>query len=92
MLLKHSITTGYSFRTFLLFASVLLLSFLNISLSNAMSLEGADSVQSGITKLIPIKTPHGTFHIWTKRIGSNPRIKVLIITGRLVYHMITWNA
>lgn len=31
--------------------------------------------------MIPIKTPHGTFKVWTKRIGNNPKIKVLIIAG-----------
>jgi proline iminopeptidase len=32
-------------------------------------------------KLIPIDTPIGKFNIWTKRIGNNPRIKLLLLHG-----------
>lgn len=32
-------------------------------------------------RMIPIKTPKGTFKVWTKRIGNNPRIKILILHG-----------
>jgi proline-specific peptidase len=32
-------------------------------------------------KLIPITTPEGTFKVWTKRVGTNPRIKVLLLHG-----------
>ena len=36
---------------------------------------------SGGVKLIPITTPKGTFRVWTKRIGNNPTIKVLLLHG-----------
>lgn len=39
------------------------------------------SVQTGGIKIIPIKTTKGTFKVWTKRIGNNPKIKVLLLTG-----------
>ena len=42
---------------------------------------GRDDVLSGGVKMIPITTPKGTFHVWTKRIGNNPRIKVLLLHG-----------
>jgi len=42
---------------------------------------GRDDVLSGGVQLIPIKTPLGTFHVWTKRVGNNPRIKVLLLHG-----------
>jgi len=32
-------------------------------------------------KMIPITTPVGTFKVWTKTIGNNPRIKVLLLHG-----------
>ena len=32
-------------------------------------------------KLIPIDTPNGSFRVWTKRVGDNPRIKVLLLHG-----------
>jgi proline iminopeptidase len=30
---------------------------------------------------IPVETPVGTFHIWTKKVGENPTIKVLLLHG-----------
>jgi proline iminopeptidase len=42
---------------------------------------GRDDVLSGGVKMIPIKTPKGTFNVWTKRVGSNPTIKVLLLHG-----------
>jgi proline iminopeptidase len=42
---------------------------------------GRDDVLSGGVKMIPINTPKGTFHVWTKRIGNNPTIKVLLLHG-----------
>jgi proline iminopeptidase len=38
-------------------------------------------VQTGGVQLIPIMTPRGRFHVWTKRIGNNPKIKVLLLSG-----------
>ena len=38
-------------------------------------------IQTGGVKMIPIKTPKGTFHVWTKTIGNNPTIKVLLLHG-----------
>ena len=32
-------------------------------------------------KMIPIETPKGTFNVWTKKFGSNPRIKILLLHG-----------
>ena len=42
---------------------------------------GRDDVLSGGVKMIPISTPKGTFNVWTKRVGNNPRIKVLLLHG-----------
>ncbi|MDE3234347.1 MAG: proline iminopeptidase-family hydrolase [Bacteroidota bacterium] len=42
----------------------------------------ADSgVQTAGIKMIPIQTSVGSFKVWTKRIGNNPRIKVLLLHG-----------
>ena len=43
--------------------------------------EGRDDVLSGGVRMIPIETPGGTFNVWTKRIGNNPRIKLLFLHG-----------
>ena len=39
------------------------------------------SVQTGGVQVIPITTPKGKFNVWTKRIGNNPKIKVLLLSG-----------
>lgn len=40
-----------------------------------------DDVLSGGVRLIPINTPKGTFRVWTKRVGNNPTVKVLLLHG-----------
>ncbi len=42
---------------------------------------GRDDVLAGGVKMIPIQTPVGTFKVWTKRVGNNPTIKVLLLHG-----------
>src|SRR5690349_14421968 len=42
---------------------------------------GRDDVLSGGVRMIPIHTPKGDFRVWTKRVGNNPRIKVLVLHG-----------
>lgn len=41
----------------------------------------ADSPEAAGVKLIPIKTPVGTFRVWTKRFGNNPTVKILLLHG-----------
>ena len=36
---------------------------------------------SGGVKLVSVSTPKGEFRVWTKRVGNNPRIKVLLLHG-----------
>jgi proline iminopeptidase len=43
--------------------------------------DGRRDVLSGGVRMIPITTPKGEFRVWTKRIGNNPRIKVLLLHG-----------
>jgi proline iminopeptidase len=42
---------------------------------------GRDDVIGGGARMIPIKTAAGTFKVWVKRTGNNPRIKVLLLHG-----------
>jgi proline iminopeptidase len=42
---------------------------------------GRDDVLSGGVQLIPIETPSGSFRVWTKRVGNNPTIKLLLLHG-----------
>ena len=36
---------------------------------------------TGGVKMIPIKTEKGNFRVWTKRVGNNPKIKLLLLHG-----------
>ena len=38
-------------------------------------------VDTAGVRLVPIQTPKGTFKVWTKRFGRNPRIKLLLLHG-----------
>ena len=38
-------------------------------------------VQTGGVKVISIETPKGKFNVWTKSIGNNPKIKLLLLNG-----------
>ncbi len=43
--------------------------------------ENKTEILTGGIKLIPITTPKGVFNVWTKRVGDNPKIKVLLLHG-----------
>ena len=53
----------------------------DFSLQNYHSFASKEDQYSGGIKMIPIKTPKGTFNVWTKRFGNNPKIKVLLLHG-----------
>ena len=38
-------------------------------------------VLSGGSRMVPITTPSGDFRVWTKRVGTNPELKVLLLHG-----------
>jgi len=42
---------------------------------------GRDDLLAGGIKMIPIATDSGTFKVWTKRVGNNPDLKVLLLHG-----------
>jgi proline iminopeptidase len=42
---------------------------------------GRDDAWSGGVRMIPIATPKGEFRVWTRRVGNNPRVKVLLLHG-----------
>ena len=52
-----------------------------VATQNEYFAQSADSIQNGGVKVIPITTPKGPFNVWTKRIGNNPKIKVLLLNG-----------
>ena len=74
-------------KTFATFFLVVLLSFFvscqkSVSENSSVYFEKSnDSIQNGGVKVIPITTSKGTFNVWTKRIGNNPKIKLLLLNG-----------
>ena len=42
---------------------------------------GRADTYSGGVRLVKITTPKGTFNVWTKRVGNNPHIKLLLLHG-----------
>jgi proline iminopeptidase len=40
-----------------------------------------DEMQQAGVRLIPISTPKGEFRVWTKRVGDNPDIRLLLLHG-----------
>ncbi len=72
-------------RIFILF--FLLVAMISCKDQNKVSTTSAtndslyNEVQTGGVKIIPIETPKGKFNIWTKRIGINPKIKLLLLNG-----------
>jgi len=53
----------------------------NASLSAYLDNSGHDDRLSGGVRLLPIKTSKGTFKVWTRRFGSNPRVRLLLLHG-----------
>jgi proline iminopeptidase len=42
---------------------------------------GRDDILGGGARMIPVTTPKGEFHVWTKRVGNNPTAKLLLLHG-----------
>lgn len=51
------------------------------SVCSYLDYTGRDDLLSGGVKMIPIQTPKGTFRVWTKRVGSHPTMKLLLLHG-----------
>jgi proline iminopeptidase len=49
--------------------------------ANYLDSSGRADALSGGVRLIPVNTPKGDFRVWTKRIGNNATIKVLLLHG-----------
>lgn len=50
-------------------------------MSGYLDYSGRDDVMSGGVRMLPITTPRGEFRVWTKRIGNNPEIRLLLLHG-----------
>lgn len=72
----------------LLTTAILIMASCNTSSQQTGAITVADyfapqdsGVQTAGITMVPITTPVGKFNVWTKRIGNNPRIKVLLLHG-----------
>ena len=51
------------------------------SQANYFDNSGREDVLAGGIRMIPISTPSGEFRVWTRRVGNNPDMKVLLLHG-----------
>jgi proline iminopeptidase len=51
------------------------------SMSGYLDSSGREDVLSGGVRMIPVRTPLGEFRVWTKRIGNNPSLRMLLLHG-----------
>ncbi len=49
--------------------------------NNSYFAQTDSGVQTGGIKMVTITTPKGPFKVWTKRIGNNPKMKLLLLNG-----------
>jgi len=49
--------------------------------SSYYDLGSTDEVQCGGARMIDISTPSGPYRVWTKRVGNNPKLKLLLLHG-----------
>jgi proline iminopeptidase len=49
--------------------------------SNYFDYSGRKDILSGGVREIAVNTPSGTYRVWTKRVGNNPALKVLLLHG-----------
>jgi proline iminopeptidase len=49
--------------------------------SSYLDNSGRDDVLSGGSRRIPVSTPAGQFHVWVKRFGNNPDLRLLLLHG-----------
>ncbi|MFN4147033.1 MAG: proline iminopeptidase-family hydrolase [Runella sp.] len=74
--------TFFVVKTSVFLSLVYVVSFLSCQQQSQQAItHNFDEVQTGGVRMIPIKTPYGTFNVWTKKFGDNPRIKILLLHG-----------
>lgn len=61
--------------------SILLLMACQPDKTNVFSPAKPATTDTGTVTMIPVTTPSGTFRVWTKKFGENPRIKILLLHG-----------
>ncbi len=52
-----------------------------VTLESYLDSSGRADALSGGARMIPVDTPAGTFRVFTKRVGNNPRVRLLLLHG-----------
>ena len=81
MLNNKSQTLFAFFFSFLIFSCNVPKQEDQVSSIKSFLADQSTGVKTGGIQMIPVKTPKGTFNVWTKRIGNNPTIKLLLLNG-----------
>jgi proline iminopeptidase len=68
-------------KILLLIALLTLISCKQEEKSNTYFNSETSGMQIGGVQKIAIETPKGKFNVWTKRVGNNPKIKLLLLNG-----------
>jgi proline iminopeptidase len=50
-------------------------------ISDYLDYSGREDRLSGGVRMVPVQTPAGPFKVWTKRIGNNPELRMLLLHG-----------
>src|SRR6266702_2183484 len=50
-------------------------------MSSYLDYSKRDDAASGGARMIPVSTPKGTYRVWTKRVGNDPDLKLLLLHG-----------
>ncbi|NEV92761.1 proline iminopeptidase-family hydrolase [Psychroflexus sp. YR1-1] len=53
----------------------------NVAASSYFDYSDSDDQWTGGVRMIPIETPKGTFKVYTKRMGNNPKMRILLLHG-----------
>jgi proline iminopeptidase len=49
--------------------------------NNETALHSRTTVETGGSRLVSVETPNAKYNVWVKKIGSNPKLKVLLLHG-----------
>ena len=79
--MKNSILIAFALFIFQGCSNIEKKQITNIEDSSYLDYSDRDDKLSGGVKMIPIQTSAGEFKVWTKRVGNNPAMKVLLLHG-----------
>ncbi len=51
------------------------------AIGDYLDYSGREDRLAGGVRMVPVQTPRGVFNVWTKRVGNNPALRVLLLHG-----------